>query len=61
MGMERRGCLVQPYGLVNQKWEEPVNKAKPFEISKWVGLEGVSKGKSKPGSGRSRHGVDCRF
>ena len=36
MGMERRGCLIQLYGLVNQKWEEPVNKAKPFEISKWV-------------------------
>jgi hypothetical protein len=23
MGMERRRCLMQLYGLVNQKWEEP--------------------------------------
>jgi hypothetical protein len=31
MGLERRGCLIQLEGLVNQKWEEPGNKAKPFE------------------------------
>jgi hypothetical protein len=29
MGMERRGYIVQLYKLVNQKWEEPVSKAKP--------------------------------
>jgi len=22
MGMERRGCIVQPYLRINQKWEE---------------------------------------
>jgi hypothetical protein len=30
MGMERRGYIVQPYLLVNQKWEEPMSKAKPL-------------------------------
>ena len=30
MGMERRGYIVQPYQLINQKWEESVSKEKPF-------------------------------
>ena len=30
MGMERRGCVDQPYLMVNQRWEEPLNKARPF-------------------------------
>lgn len=55
MGMERRGCLVQPYGPVNQKWEEPVNKAKPFEISKWVVWEAYQKVKANQGAA----GVDA--
>ena len=27
IGMERRGWIIQPYFLVNQKWEEPRGKA----------------------------------
>jgi len=27
MGMERRGWIIGPYFLVNQKWEEPRGKA----------------------------------
>ena len=27
MGMERRGWIICPYFLVNQKWEEPRGKA----------------------------------
>ena len=50
MGMERRGCVVQPYGLVNQKWEEPVNKAKPFEISKRVVWEAYQRVKANQGA-----------
>jgi hypothetical protein len=30
MEMERRGWLIRLYNLVNQKWEEPLNKAKPM-------------------------------
>jgi RNA-directed DNA polymerase len=29
MGLERRGYIVRLYFLVNQKWEEPVSKARP--------------------------------
>ena len=50
MGMERRGCLIQLYSLVNQKWEEPVNKAKPFEISKWVVWKAFQKVKANQGA-----------
>jgi RNA-directed DNA polymerase len=50
MGMERRGCLVQPYGPVNQKGEEPVNKAKPFEISKWVVWKAFQRVKANQGA-----------
>ena len=28
MGMERRGLIIWPYGLVNQKWEEPGGKVR---------------------------------
>jgi retron-type reverse transcriptase len=34
MGLERRGCVVQPWPLVNWKQDEPVNEAKPFKIPK---------------------------
>jgi len=33
MGMERRGYIVQPYQLINQKWEESVSKEKPFKAA----------------------------
>ena len=31
MGMERRGWIIWPYCLVNQKWEEPRGKATLLE------------------------------
>ena len=30
MEMEPRGWLIQLYNMVNQKWEEPLNKARPM-------------------------------
>jgi len=30
MEIERRGWLIRLYNLVNQKWEEPLNKARPM-------------------------------
>jgi len=30
MEMERRGWIIWPYCLVNQRWEEPGDKAKPL-------------------------------
>jgi hypothetical protein len=36
MGMERRGCVDQPYVMVNQRWEEPLHKAKPcYSANRW--------------------------
>jgi len=32
MEMERRGWIIWPYCLVNQRWEEPGGKAKPLEF-----------------------------
>ena len=29
MEMERRGWIIWPYCLVNQRWEEPMSRAKP--------------------------------
>jgi hypothetical protein len=34
MGLERRGCVVQPWPLANWKREELADKAKPFKIPK---------------------------
>jgi hypothetical protein len=34
MGLERRGCVVQPWPLANWKRDEPVDEAKPFKIPK---------------------------
>jgi hypothetical protein len=33
MGMERRGWIIWPYFLVNQKWEEPRGKAMLLETA----------------------------
>ena len=51
MGLERRGCVVRPWPLANWKREEPVDKAKPFEIPKrevWEAFKRV----------KANHGVD---
>ncbi len=34
MGVERRGCIVWSYSLINLRREESLDKAKPFSISK---------------------------
>ena len=36
MAVERRGRVTRHYHSVNQKWEELVDKAKPFQISKRI-------------------------
>ena len=41
---------MQLYDLVNQKWEEPVNKAKPFEIAKWVVWQAFQRVKPNQGA-----------
>ena len=33
MEMERRGWIIYPYCLVNQKWEEPGGKARLLEAA----------------------------
>jgi len=33
MGMDRRGWIIWPYLLVNQKWEEPRGKATLLETA----------------------------
>ena len=33
MRMERRGWIIWPYCLVNQKWEEPRGKARSLRIA----------------------------
>ena len=34
MELERGGCVVQPRPLANRRREEPMGKAKPFDIPK---------------------------
>jgi RNA-directed DNA polymerase len=34
MGLDRRGCVVQPSPRVNRRRDEPADKAKPFDIPK---------------------------
>ena len=50
MGMERRGCVDQSYLMVNQQWEEPLSKAKPFRIAKRVVWEAYKRVKANQGS-----------
>ncbi len=41
MGLERRGYIVRLYFLVNQKWEEPVSKARASR-AQWMICRGES-------------------
>ena len=50
MGMERRGCVDRPYLMVNQEWEEPLNKARPFGIFKRVVWEAYQRVKANQGA-----------
>jgi hypothetical protein len=48
--MERRGWITQFYLTVNQKWEEPLDKTKPFDISKHVVWEAYLRVKANKGA-----------
>ena len=37
MEMEQRGWLIRLYNRVNQKWEEPLNKARPMSVKTSTG------------------------
>jgi RNA-directed DNA polymerase len=50
MGLERRGCVVQPRPQVNWQREEPVGKAKPFDIPKREVWEAFKKIKANQGA-----------
>src|SRR5271169_4250682 len=50
MGLERRGCVVQPWPLANQKREEPVDEAKPFKIPKREVWEAFKRVKANQGA-----------
>jgi len=54
MEMERRvakaNYIIQFWKLVNQKWEELMNKTKPYEISKHVVMEAYKRVKANKGA-----------
>ena len=50
MGLERRGCVVQPWPLANRKREEPVDEAKPFKIPKREVWEAFKRVKANRGA-----------
>ena len=50
MGPERRGCVVQPWPSANRQREEPVDKAKPFNIPKREVWEAFKRVKANQGA-----------
>jgi RNA-directed DNA polymerase len=50
MGLERRGCVVQPWPRANWKREEPVDEAKPFLIPKREVWEAFKRVKANQGA-----------
>jgi len=50
MGVERRGVYRSAFVLVNQRWEEPVQTAKPFSISKRMVWEAYKRVKANQGA-----------
>lgn len=48
--MERRGGVMEPSSTANQRWEELMNEAKPFEISKREIWEAYRKVKGNKGA-----------
>src|SRR5437870_7476209 len=48
--MERRGCVMEPKSMANQRWEEPMSEAKPFVISKWEVGEAYKRVKANQGA-----------
>ena len=49
MGLDRRGCVVQPRLRANRRREEPVDKAKPFDIPKREVWEAFKRVKANQG------------
>ena len=58
MGLERRGCVVQPWpsanchveGVLSARREEPMDKAKPFKIPKREVWEAFKRVKANQGA-----------
>ena len=50
MGLERRGCVVQPRSQANWKQEEPASEAKPFKIPKREVWEAFKRVKANQGA-----------
>src|SRR5258708_13515094 len=50
MGLDRRGCIVQPRLRANRRREEPVDKAKPFDIPKREVWEAFKRVKANQGA-----------
>src|ERR1700720_490902 len=50
MGLERRGCVVQPRPQANWQREEPVDKVKPFDIPKREIWEAFKRVKANQGA-----------
>jgi len=50
MGLDQRDCVVQPRPLANWRQEEPVGKAKPFDISKREVWEAFKRVKANRGA-----------
>src|SRR6476619_4681893 len=61
MGLDRRGCGVQPRLRANRRREEPADKAKPFDIPKREVWEAFKRVTANQGSGWSRPTVDRRL
>src|SRR5882762_1651672 len=50
MGLDRRGCVVQPKPRANRRREEPVDKARPFDIPKREVWEAFKRVKANQGA-----------
>ena len=50
MGLDRRGCVVQPSPRANRRREEPADKAKPFDIPKREVWEAFKRVKANQGA-----------
>src|SRR6266496_176373 len=50
MGLDRRGCVVQPRLRANRRRKEPVDKAKPFDIPKREVCEAFKRVKANQGA-----------
>ncbi|MGB3225794.1 MAG: hypothetical protein WBB23_23595, partial [Desulforhopalus sp.] len=55
MGLEQRGRVILPNVMTNQKWEESLEKAKSYQISKQVIVEAWKHVKANKGAA----GVDA--